>query len=967
MERKTLVISTNPFDEDEDVDCDEDEKNQDDVEDFRLARPKLSPVPSEGRVFRGEPISAANGKAMLNSEDLPAGEDSEQPSTHTSKELEFEGYLQRRDRLGWFRTRFFQTRGHTLQYFTHGKESMERGDPPTAIFDIREITDIKKGSGLYQDRTMLILFATGDKFRLELRAVSEESMMEWQEILLAKRALYSKTELLEALDASKTTFKTSTFASLLVLCEKDQTAYLVSHIDELFEAAADDARTFLRRNDPVIIISAARKCVDELLRYCDDCLLEISGRNPQVVTHCRAFMHRYSNLVAGRLVLELSFYFDRGSTEGGRKRDNNENGEISRRRRVEEVGERGLCAAASLMSRIELLRSYPFLPHDLVSSLHNCLLPAGELISAILNLALEQFECWFQAALLLPPIQFTSRLRELDKLVLDIVSRIELPEEDFTLHKELICKTTTSVLLAFSDGITSLQLDRFDESSLISYIHAANDLTNTLSSLSLPLKSPTTSEGTCRNNSLVSESEKRKEGEIEGAQDVRLSIPSPVLEACKSALVDSSMTAVITGVYFLPPSLEPLIQTFFCEGNVGWIGGSAVTAYVDRIQRWCRQFCADVPDSFRPVVKAECVRVGIQCYLQSMIGAYSSGKTVGGSAGGILLGSRRRGNMSSDACKQLLSDLECLYSWTTSSALPADVFMESSLLRMFIEFITFQISLPGTVPASHANSIPRCFATGIQNFGLQYDWHIYDLLRLALKLRCDVSEKERKLQLGICAEFAKQLRDMAQSDSCLFNGVAVLSLPSSSLPPSHRPQRDCIFDILCRNVGNEHCTGAKWTVEILSDPMSVRVEIAKLVNDVYECVRAKRNASTTSFENPAVDNSQILTESPPLNQSSDNASDVRQEHALAPPVPPAKPPKPQRPLPSLSLPHPDCASVTTTKEEPDSTSVTSIQVPNDVSASSPRKDAFRRLLEQAKSKVEEAQMAMEGSSSTCSN
>jgi len=63
---------------------------------------------------------------------------------------------------------------------------------------------------------------------------------------------------------------------------------------------------------PVIVISSARKCVDELLRTCDDCLLEMVCRNPQLVMHCRMFMQRYCQLVVGRLALELSYYFDRG-------------------------------------------------------------------------------------------------------------------------------------------------------------------------------------------------------------------------------------------------------------------------------------------------------------------------------------------------------------------------------------------------------------------------------------------------------------------------------------------------------------------------------------------------------------------------------------------------------------------------------------------------------------------------------
>ena len=50
------------------------------------------------------------------------------------------------------------------------------------------------------------------------------------------------------------------------------------------------------------------------------------------------------------------------------------------------------------------------------------------------------------------------------------------------------------------------------------------------------------------------------------------------------------------------------------------------------------------------------------------------------------------------------------------------------------------------------------YATAVRTFGIQYGLHVYDLLRLVLKMRVDFSTAKRKSVLGLSAEFYRWAR-----------------------------------------------------------------------------------------------------------------------------------------------------------------------------------------------------------------
>jgi type II secretory pathway pseudopilin PulG len=136
------------------------------------------------------------------------------------------------------------------------------------------------------------------------------------------------------------------------------------------------------------------------------------------------------------------------------------------------------------------------------------------------------------------------------------------------------------------------------------------------------------------------------------------------------------------------------------------------------------------------------------------------------------------------------------------------------------------------------NAILRCYADAIQTFGIKYALELYDLLRLFLKMRIDMSSSERKKVLGQCSEFYRQLQGAVQSDPTLMQagGLGSIGLKAS--------KDRKIFEDLCPSVGTEHCTGKKWSMEALqTDIGPIRVLISQLITAVTEAARAARNAA----------------------------------------------------------------------------------------------------------------------------
>ena len=198
------------------------------------------------------------------------------------EQLEKEGYISKKNRKGYYNSRYFQTKNEKISYWID-RASFDRKELPST-FEIRDIKAIEKSSS---GRSLCLIF--GDKFRIDLKCDIDECTS-WCEVLTAKKSFYSIKELLTDLKDEKTNFMTMTFSALMVIPIKEQNDWIVGQLDDIFEAAADDAQTTMLRSDPMWVLRAARAVVEELASTCQECSMEMDSRNPKLSAHCRYCM-----------------------------------------------------------------------------------------------------------------------------------------------------------------------------------------------------------------------------------------------------------------------------------------------------------------------------------------------------------------------------------------------------------------------------------------------------------------------------------------------------------------------------------------------------------------------------------------------------------------------------------------------------------------------------------------------------
>ena len=136
-------------------------------------------------------------------------------------------------------------------------------------------------------------------------------------------------------------------------------------------------------------------------------------------------MHRYADLVKGRLVLELTFISDG-------------------HRGLIDMGEKAICAAIGMMDRVELLRAYKFLPHEFVYMLISAIFSTGELMSALLDLCIERIDAWFKTVIALPAAQRAGRLEQINHVLQDALVRVNFEPHQRHLQRDLLAKVIGS-------------------------------------------------------------------------------------------------------------------------------------------------------------------------------------------------------------------------------------------------------------------------------------------------------------------------------------------------------------------------------------------------------------------------------------------------------------------------------------------------------------------------------------------
>lgn len=196
---------------------------------------------------------------------------------HNSKE----GYLSKKNRKGYYNSRYFQSVNEGISYWID-KASFDRREEPSSTFEIKDIKNIERSAG---GRVLSLVF--GDKFRIDLKSEIDDCNV-WYETLTAKKSFYSVKELLSDLQNENTEFATKTFSALMVIPVKEQNEWITDQLNDIFESAANDAQTSMLRSNPMWVIKASRSVLDEFISTCDECALEMESRNPRLSAHCRS-------------------------------------------------------------------------------------------------------------------------------------------------------------------------------------------------------------------------------------------------------------------------------------------------------------------------------------------------------------------------------------------------------------------------------------------------------------------------------------------------------------------------------------------------------------------------------------------------------------------------------------------------------------------------------------------------------
>lgn len=119
----------------------------------------------------------------------------------------------------------------------------------------------------------------------------------------------------------------------------------------------------------------------------------------------------------------------------------------------------------------------------------------------------------------------------------------------------------------------------------------------------------------------------------------------------------------------------------------------------------------------------ETCRLMILVYVSNIINCYKSNKQI---------------KVSTEGIEHIISDLQTIHSWAIEHIPPSMIQVEATFLLMLIQFLF----------STHENLI-NCFSDSVQMFGLQYSLHVYDILRLMLKYRMDLSSTTRRSVLGV--------------------------------------------------------------------------------------------------------------------------------------------------------------------------------------------------------------------------
>jgi hypothetical protein len=733
-------------------------------------------------------------------------------SEHTnreSREIELHGDLQKRNRKGFYQNRYFRTSGVLLSYYTN-KEAFDK-DPlfPKASFKFTDMTAVQlAGEGKF-----LVSFSIAS-LELELKAVNESHAIHWLSFIRAKINLYSVNMLL-TLDNSSTIsngqnllFVTTTFRQLMLLKPSDQDSYNETSLNDHFEAIFSNRSVGKLSADELctLLLGAAHKSLDDFEFSCEECEVEFRTRNPRVVAHCREYMRRYTKLLCGRIILELSSVL--GPTE-----DTNQLAPLS------------VLAVICFLERIQQLSRFSFLPSAELSGIFINMKSLDYMCDTFVYICHSGLRYWLGKVAQLQPRQQGKILSdiplEIDEKV-DVLRTYKNILQEMTYYS-LLKGTTSSMLSELHDFLVSFSFDDFSDEALTDHIVACYKIDQYAA-------------GACR---TWTPKQQASAGELSPAacafflsagvtDSDNAKHPAKQLLEISDACRRNAMRAAATCVGKILPALQELLHLFFYEGatsgddNGGWIGGSACKALLLRMSSWIDGMKSSVPREYLVLVKAEAYRFAVVLYYSTFIGFYKANK---------------KAKLSAEGVDQVTMDLRLIEMWIAETGVCAECEPLKEIIKKMRLYLTCE-----------STDLLVCFSGSVQDFASDCPIYAYDLFRVAMKLRDDVPPDYRRRVLGMCTEYLTQFKYVYEKTY----GVSVERKECDKLSGSdyfsNRMSGESILSEIMPLVGVEHCTGKKWSLEkVPSMTPDENIFITNLVTEVCHHIRMMRLGARSSI------------------------------------------------------------------------------------------------------------------------
>jgi hypothetical protein len=509
----------------------------------------------------------------------------------------------------------------------------------------------------------------------------------------------------------------------------------------------------------------------------------------------RDFMHRYAMAFMSRITLELSSYLGRNSLED-----------------IITLGDEFLIECLRFVYSIDSIKHYQFLPRSMFQSLRENLLSYDNISEAFTELLLDRNEAIFEELNELQPRQRGKKLGEYHRIVsfqIDTMSASFYVEEESVVERNdklaFIVNGVETMAQSLSEYVQSNQFVNYGEEGLIEHILACQENIKKLGALRV-YPNARYDEGGERVHST----------EIEKKWYVAIS--NDVMQELGEVFSSSADRALEKAVDNLRKSCQDLEQMFLIEKqDAGWLGGRLCKAYLARVSAWLNDFClrgSASPCEFHRISTREVIRLIVVTYLKHIIDTYFNDKKF---------------KLSEEGVQQVASDLQQIISWVDDkhgSLIPGGVNLSD-----FTGLNDVSMLLRNTrmLLMSDEENLLLCFSESVQHFGHNSIVHIYDLARLVLKVREDLTLKQRKHMLAVFSFYVAQFH------------ITTTEIFEPLGNPHHRLSGPVILSELFPLAGKVHCTGTKWHFEQLPKSQArLKFDVMTLVTDAVTLCRERR-------------------------------------------------------------------------------------------------------------------------------